>query len=54
MAIVKDHYENHLAKYYSWMSGGFVKKIDETIAELTGEMKVFIKRSNRQLPRFLF
>lgn len=29
MAIVKDHYETHLAKYYSWMSGGFAKKIDE-------------------------
>ena len=29
MAIVKDHYENYLAKYYSWISGGFAKKIDE-------------------------
>jgi 2-polyprenyl-3-methyl-5-hydroxy-6-metoxy-1,4-benzoquinol methylase len=25
----KEHYENHLAKYYSWMSGGFARKIEE-------------------------
>jgi SAM-dependent methyltransferase len=29
MGIVKEHYETLLAKYYSWMSGGFAKKIDE-------------------------
>jgi len=29
MAIVKEHYENHLAKYYSWMSGGSARKIEE-------------------------
>lgn len=25
----KNHYENHLAKYYTWMSGGFARKIEE-------------------------
>jgi SAM-dependent methyltransferase len=29
MVTVKEHYENHLAKYYSWMSGGFSKKLEE-------------------------
>jgi len=29
MVTVKEHYENHLAKYYSWMSGGFTKKLEE-------------------------
>ncbi len=29
MVSVKEHYENHLAKYYSWMSGGFTKKLEE-------------------------
>jgi len=29
MVTVKEHYENHLAKYYSWMSGGFTQKIEE-------------------------
>ena len=29
MATVKEHYENHLAKHYSWMSGGFAKKLEE-------------------------
>ncbi len=29
MATVKKHYENHLAKYYSWMSGGLAKQIEE-------------------------
>jgi SAM-dependent methyltransferase len=27
--MAKDHYENHLAKYYTWMSGGFARKIEE-------------------------
>lgn len=27
--MVKEHYENHLAKYYTWMSGGFSRKIAE-------------------------
>jgi len=29
MVTVKEHYENHLAKYYSWMSGGLTKKLEE-------------------------
>jgi len=29
MATVKEHYENHLGKYYSWISGGFSKKLKE-------------------------
>jgi len=29
MATAKEHYKNHLAKYYSWMSGGFTKKLEE-------------------------
>jgi len=29
MVTAKEHYENHLAKYYSWMSGGFSKKLEE-------------------------
>ena len=29
MATVKEHYENHLAKYYSWMSGGISNKLEE-------------------------
>lgn len=29
MATVKEHYENHLAKHYSWMSGGFAKILEE-------------------------
>lgn len=29
MATVKEHYENHLAKYYSWMSGGLSNKLEE-------------------------
>jgi SAM-dependent methyltransferase len=29
MATVKEHYENHLGKHYSWMSGGFSKKLEE-------------------------
>ena len=29
MVTVKEHYENHLAKYYSWMSGGPTKKLEE-------------------------
>jgi len=29
MANVKEHYENHLAKYYSWMSGGLAQKLEE-------------------------
>jgi 2-polyprenyl-3-methyl-5-hydroxy-6-metoxy-1,4-benzoquinol methylase len=29
MAKVFEHYENHLAKYYSWISGGTRAKIDE-------------------------
>ena len=29
MATVKKHYENHLAKYYSWMSGGKAQKLEE-------------------------
>ena len=29
MATVKEHYKNHLAKYYSWISGGFTKKLEE-------------------------
>ena len=29
MVTVKEHYENHLAKYYSWMSGGFSKKLED-------------------------
>lgn len=31
MTIVKKHYENHLAKYYSWMSGGLTQKIEENM-----------------------
>jgi methylase of polypeptide subunit release factors len=29
MPTVKEHYENHLAKYYSWMSGGLDQKLEE-------------------------
>ena len=29
MVTVIEHYENHLAKYYSWMSGGLTKKLEE-------------------------
>ncbi|MEJ2727465.1 MAG: methyltransferase domain-containing protein [Deltaproteobacteria bacterium] len=29
MASVKDHYDNLLAPYYSWLSGGFELKIEE-------------------------
>ena len=29
MTTIKEHYEKHLAKYYSWMSGGLAKKIEE-------------------------
>jgi SAM-dependent methyltransferase len=29
MATVKEHYENHLAKYYSWISGGLAQKLEE-------------------------
>ncbi|UCD91216.1 MAG: class I SAM-dependent methyltransferase, partial [Desulfobacterales bacterium] len=29
MASIREHYENHLAKYYSWMSGGLEKNIQE-------------------------
>jgi 2-polyprenyl-3-methyl-5-hydroxy-6-metoxy-1,4-benzoquinol methylase len=29
MTKVFEHYENHLAKYYSWISGGTRAKIDE-------------------------
>jgi SAM-dependent methyltransferase len=27
--MIKEHYENFLAKYYTWMSGGFSRKIAE-------------------------
>ncbi len=27
---IKEHYENHLAKYYSWMIGDFNAKVNET------------------------
>ena len=27
--MIREHYENFLAKYYTWMSGGFSKKIAE-------------------------
>ena len=29
MTTVKEHYENHLAKHYSWISGGFAKNLEE-------------------------
>jgi SAM-dependent methyltransferase len=29
MATVIEHYENHLAEYYTWISGGFTKKLEE-------------------------
>ena len=29
MAGVCEHYENHLARYYAWISGGFDEKIEE-------------------------
>jgi len=29
MTGIREHYENHLAKYYSWMSGGLAKKLNE-------------------------
>lgn len=27
--MTKNHYENHLARFYSWMSGGWARKIEE-------------------------
>ena len=29
MTTTKEHYEKHLAKYYSWISGGLAQKIEE-------------------------
>ena len=29
MAGVSEHYENHLARYYAWISGGVELKIEE-------------------------
>jgi hypothetical protein len=29
MTIVKEHYEKYLSKYYTWMSGGLAKEIEE-------------------------
>jgi SAM-dependent methyltransferase len=29
MSAVKEHYENLLAEYYSWMSGGFSRKVQQ-------------------------
>lgn len=28
--MVKDHYDNHLAEIYSWMSGDFTEKVNQT------------------------